>query len=130
MKNKKLIFSISLLITGSLLVTQCKKETETVTVTEHDTAYIDPNDTGTFVPGPDVFDTSWTNDVVHCNVMWESKYYDFSATMLTGGSTIMDSSRSFSLMKPIFRTLTLISGFRHRLSTPVSREDTATENAA
>jgi polyisoprenoid-binding protein YceI len=68
----------------SLFITQCKKETETETVTIHDTTYVDPNDTGVFVPGTAMVDTGWTFDQVHANVNWQSRYYDFSSTMLTG----------------------------------------------
>jgi hypothetical protein len=67
-----------------MFLTQCKKETETITEYVHDTTYIDPNDTGVFVPGAAMVDTSWTFDKVHANVNWQSKYYDFSSTMLTG----------------------------------------------
>ncbi len=66
----------------SFFLTQCKKDTETITV--HDTTYINPNDTGVFVPGAAMVDTSWVFDKVHANVNWQSKYYDFSSTMLTG----------------------------------------------
>ncbi|HLG36181.1 MAG TPA: YceI family protein [Bacteroidia bacterium] len=86
-KNNGVFTALIFIMMASLsLFTQCKKETETVTVTMHDTTiiYLDPNDTGIFVPGTANVDTSWTFDVVHSNVMWESKYYDFSATMLTG----------------------------------------------
>lgn len=82
--NGVFVAIIFMMVTSMSLFTQCKKDTETII--EHDTTiiYLDPNDTGIFVPGTANVDTSWTHDVVHSNVMWESKYYDFSATMLTG----------------------------------------------
>jgi polyisoprenoid-binding protein YceI len=84
-KNKKILAITILAIAGmSLILTQCKKETETVTNTVHDTVYVDPNDTGVFVPGTASIDTSWTFEKSHSNVNWESRYYDFSSTMLTG----------------------------------------------
>jgi polyisoprenoid-binding protein YceI len=77
-----------ILLAGMSLFNQCKKETETEYVDRivnvYDTVYLDPNDTGIFVPGTFKIDTSWTHDVVHSNVMWESKYFDYSAAMLTG----------------------------------------------
>ncbi len=90
MKNKKTFLVLSILITASLslLLTQCKKDKETVTVhditTIHDTAWLDPSDTGVFVPGTFNIDGTWTFDKVHCNVNWQSRFYDFSSTMLTG----------------------------------------------
>lgn len=79
----KLLSAAMLLVLGmSVFFTQCKKDTETVYVT--DTVYVDPNDTGIFVPGDALIDASWTFDKVHSNVNWQSKYYDFSSTMLTG----------------------------------------------
>ncbi len=66
----------------SIFFTQCKKDTETIIQT--DTVYVDPNDTGIFVPGSANIDASWTFDKTHANVNWQSKYYDFSSTMLTG----------------------------------------------
>jgi polyisoprenoid-binding protein YceI len=84
MKRSKKIFQalVIILAFSSLFLTQCKKDTETVYV--HDTTYVDPNDTGIFVPGTADVDTSWVFDKVHANVNWQSKYYDFSSTMLTG----------------------------------------------
>ena len=86
MKTSKTYFSsaLFLLLFMSLFLTQCKKDTETETVTIHDTTYVDPNDTGVFVPGTAMVDTGWTFDKVHANVNWQSRYYDFSSTMLTG----------------------------------------------
>ena len=87
MKNMKKLLALPMLVLAgflSLVMTQCKKDTETITVTVHDTTYIDPNDTGVFVPGVAVVDTTWVFDKSHANVNWQSKYYDFSATMLTG----------------------------------------------
>ncbi len=86
MKNKKNFLALAILtIAGlSLFLTQCKKDTETVTNTVHDTVYVDPNDTGVFVPGTAAIDTTWTFEKSHSNVNWQSKYYDFSSTMLTG----------------------------------------------
>lgn len=77
----------------SLFLTQCKKETETITV--HDIEYIDPNDTGVFVPGNAMMDASWTHDKTHSNVNWQSRYYDFSSTMLTGRFNNFAFSPSF-----------------------------------
>ena len=74
--------ALLLLAFVSFFFTQCKKEKETITV--HDIEYIDPNDTGVFVPGTAKIDASWTFDKVHANVNWQSRYYDFSSTMLTG----------------------------------------------
>ena len=84
MKTSKIVFRalVVLLAVASLFLTQCKKDKETVYV--HDTTYIDPTDTGVFVPGTAMIDTGWTFDKVHANVNWQSKYYDFSSTMLTG----------------------------------------------
>jgi len=89
-KNNGVFIAIIFIMMASLSVlTQCKK-TETVhdttIVTNHvyDTIYMDPNDTGIFVSGTANIDTSWVFDEVHGNVMWQSKFYDFSATMLTG----------------------------------------------
>lgn len=85
MKNNQKILALSLATAFmSLFFTQCKKETETVTVYIHDTTYIDPSDTGVFVPGTFDIDTSWSFDKSHSNVNWQSRYYDFSSTMLTG----------------------------------------------
>jgi polyisoprenoid-binding protein YceI len=82
-KTTKVLALAVIVIAGlSLFLTQCKKDTETVYV--HDTTYVDPNDTGVFVPGSASLDTSWTFDKVHCNVNWQSRFYDFSSTMLTG----------------------------------------------
>ncbi len=79
----KLLLTATLLVTGmSIFFTQCKDDTETITIT--DTVYVDPNDTGIFVPGTALIDASWTFDKTHANVNWQSKYYDFSSTMLTG----------------------------------------------
>jgi hypothetical protein len=84
MKTLKNSFGFMLLILAivSMSLTQCKKDKETIT--EIDTVYIDPSDTGVFVPGTAVMDTSWTFEKSHSNVNWQSKYYDFSSTMLTG----------------------------------------------
>ena len=71
-----------MMIMVSFMVTKCKKETVTETI--HDTTYINAWDTGVFVPGNAVIDASWTFDKVHSNVNWQSRYYDFSSTMLTG----------------------------------------------
>lgn len=86
MKTRKIYLksALFLLAITSLFLTQCKKETVTETVTVHDTTYIDPNDTGVFVPGTAMVDTTWIFDKTHANVNWQSKYYDFSSTMLTG----------------------------------------------
>jgi hypothetical protein len=84
MKTYKTILLSALVILGLTVFNQCKKETVTETVTVHDTTYIDPNDTGVFVPSTAVIDTAWVFDKVHCNVNWQSKFYDFSSTMLTG----------------------------------------------
>ncbi|MEO8148910.1 MAG: YceI family protein [Bacteroidia bacterium] len=84
MKAYKSLIVVCLLIAGSVLFDQCKKDTVTETVTVHDTVYLDPNDTGIFVPSNAIIDTTWTYDKVHCSVMWESKFYDFSSTVLTG----------------------------------------------
>jgi polyisoprenoid-binding protein YceI len=86
MKNNKKLFKLFTVAVLSLsfFFTQCKKDKETITVTEHDTTYINAWDTGVFVPGTFNIDTSWTFDKVHCNVGWESRFYDFSSTMLTG----------------------------------------------
>lgn len=97
MKTRKKLLAIVLVVMSgmSLFLSQCKKDTETVYVDKEHIVYVDPNDTGVVVLGPasatidmvnDV-DTPyghWTLDKVHCNVNWESEYYDFSATMLTG----------------------------------------------
>ncbi|HLG33396.1 MAG TPA: YceI family protein [Bacteroidia bacterium] len=86
-KNNGVLFALIFIMFASLsLFTQCKKETETITVEVpvHDTVYLDPNDTGVFVPGTAMLDTSWTFEKSHSNVNWQSKYYDFSSTMLTG----------------------------------------------
>jgi polyisoprenoid-binding protein YceI len=81
--TRKLLSAVIVLIMGmSLFLTQCKKDTETIIQT--DTVYVDPNDTGIFVPGTAVIDPAWTFDKVHSNVNWQSRFYDFSATMLTG----------------------------------------------
>ncbi len=64
----------------SVLFSQCKKDTETII----ETVYVDPNDTGVFVPGTADIDTAWVFDKTHANVNWQSRYYDFSSTMLTG----------------------------------------------
>ncbi|MBL0105469.1 MAG: YceI family protein [Bacteroidetes bacterium] len=84
MKKKSSLLTLALVLTVgmSLFLTQCKKETVTETVIQ--TVYLDPNDTGVFVPGTAVLDTSWTFEKSHSNVNWQSKYYDFSSTMLTG----------------------------------------------
>ncbi len=80
----KLVSLLSVLVLGmSMLFTQCKK-TETEEVYIHDTVYVDPNDTGIFVPGTAMIDGSWTFDKVHSNCGWESRVYDFSSTKLTG----------------------------------------------
>ncbi len=78
MKTFKNSFAVVLLllVVISMSLTQCKKEKETVTVT--DTVYVNPNDTGVFVPGTAVMDTTWTCDQVHCNINWASRYYDLS----------------------------------------------------
>lgn len=81
---KRTLIAATLIVAVSTLFTQCKKETVTETVTVHDIIYVDPNDTGVYVPSSAIIDTSWTFDKVHCSTMWESKYYDFSETMLTG----------------------------------------------
>lgn len=84
-RNKGALIALIFMMMASLsLFTQCEKDTETITVIEHDTTYLDPNDTGIFVPGTANIDTSWTFDAVHGNVMWESEFYDYSSTMLTG----------------------------------------------
>jgi polyisoprenoid-binding protein YceI len=87
-KTAKTLALAFLLLAGMSLFNQCKKETETEyvdrVVNVHDTVYLDPNDTGIFVPGTAKLDTSWNFDKTHSNVNWQSKYYDFSATMLTG----------------------------------------------
>lgn len=96
MKRKNNLIAIAIIVTASLslFLTQCKKDTETVYV--HDTTFVDPNDTGIFVPGTAVIDTSWTFDKVHCNVNWESRFYDFSATMLTGRFNNFNFSPKFA----------------------------------
>ncbi len=98
MKNRKKFLALTILVFAglSLLLTQCKKDTETVTVTVHDTTYVDPNDTGVFVPGTFSIDTSWTFDKVHCNVNWQSRFYDFSSTMLTGRFNNFNFNPKFS----------------------------------
>lgn len=80
----KLFMTAMLVVFSMTFLTQCEKDPETVTVTNYDTVYIDPNDTGIFVPGIAKVDTAFTFDKVHSNVNWQSKYYDFSSTMLTG----------------------------------------------
>lgn len=95
MKGFKPYFLSTLLIVGmSLFLTQCKKEKEIVEV--HDIVYIDPNDTGVYVPSNAIIDTSWVFDKVHCSTMWESKYYDFSSTMLTGRFNNFNFSPKFN----------------------------------
>lgn len=98
MKTSKINFRAVLLLVAfsSLFLTQCKKETETETITVHDTVYIDPNDTGVFVPGMAKIDTTWVFDKTHANVNWQSKYYDFSSTMLTGRFNNFNFSPKFN----------------------------------
>ena len=81
---KKALFVATSLVAVSMLFSQCKKETVTETVIEEKIIYVDPNDTGVFVPSSAIIDTSWTFDKVHCSTMWESKFYDFSSTVITG----------------------------------------------
>ncbi|MBL7923892.1 MAG: YceI family protein [Bacteroidia bacterium] len=92
-KNTGGLLSVALLLLGmSFLLTQCKKDTETII----ETVYLDPNDTGVFVPGNAIIDTSWTFDKTHANVNWQSRYYDFSSTMLTGRFNNFGWSPKFS----------------------------------
>jgi polyisoprenoid-binding protein YceI len=95
MKTRKNILALTLSVAAviSLLFTQCKKDTETITEYVTNTVYVDPNDTGIFVPGTAVIDLvndadttygKWAFEKSHSNVNWESEYYNMSVTMLTG----------------------------------------------
>ena len=97
MKTRKKVLALTLIVTAgmSLLFTQCKKDTETITEYITNTVYVDPNDTGIFVPGTAVIDLindadtvapngKWAFDKSHSNVGWESEYYNMAVTMLTG----------------------------------------------
>lgn len=79
----------------SVMFTQCTK-TETEEVFIRDTVYIDPNDTGIFVPGNAIVDTSFNFDKVHSNVNWQSEVYDFGSTMLTGRFNNFNFTPEFS----------------------------------
>ena len=86
MKNyRKALIAFALLVTGGVLLSQCKKGDDSVTPI-----------TGTPVYGTMAQDTSWTLDQVHCNVNWESPYYDFSNTMLTGRFNQFNFSPKFA----------------------------------
>ena len=74
MKSK--IILIPMLFAASILlltVNRCKKS-DTITELEG----------GITVQSRAIFDNTWTLDKAHCNVNWESPYFDYSQTMLTG----------------------------------------------
>jgi len=52
---------------------------------------------GINVPSRAIFDASWTLDKPHSNVSWESPYYDYSQTMLTGRFTMYDFRPKFEI---------------------------------
>lgn len=74
MKNKNQLLTLTLVFMGamSLLIANCSKKTDPAPASV------------TITPGTSIIDTSYTHDLVHGNVMWASRYYDFSNTLLTG----------------------------------------------
>jgi polyisoprenoid-binding protein YceI len=73
-KLKKMSLGIVLLGAGLFLFTQCSKDDKSELLT------------GTSVEGPaDInLNDGWKVDKSHSNIGWETKYYDYSMTMLTG----------------------------------------------
>lgn len=70
------IISLTLFLAAILLlltVNNCKKSDSIIEL-----------EGGLNVQSRVIFDASWTFDKVHSNVNWESPYYDYSQTMLTG----------------------------------------------
>ena len=72
MQIKRIPSVFFLLILSTLVLIKCKKP-DTVTPLTNST-----------ITGSGNIDVSWTFDKPHGNVNWETKYYDFSNTMLTG----------------------------------------------
>lgn len=73
MKTKTKLIAFALLLIGSVVFTFCKKEDKVTPLTG-----------GTPVTGNAFIDTSWTFEKAHSNVNWETRYADYSNTMLTG----------------------------------------------
>jgi polyisoprenoid-binding protein YceI len=72
MKSNLKFLALALIVVGSLLFIKCNKDDSITALT------------GTPVPGTFKIDTSWVFNKSHSNVNWESRYKDFSSTMLTG----------------------------------------------
>lgn len=86
--KKQTIFSLlALAVLSTLFLQRCTKEKVNVVTND----VYDPKVASLIVPQSEVplpnnfvLDTGYTHDKTHCNVGWESRYYDFSDTYLTG----------------------------------------------
>ena len=63
-----------LVMATSITFIRCKKGTDSVS----------PLTDGTTMPGLMTINSGWTHDQAHSNIQWNTSYYDFSSTMLTG----------------------------------------------